>query len=352
MPSASQIVASPRPSDGTEIPGLVDQLAASESEPAVPRAPGKRWKSLLKMVVAGGIIGYLFYQVPFVTIWAAILSAKWELLLLSTVMTFLVNWTTADRLRRLLAVSGNRIRTWEIFEINLATLFYGLFLPGGNFTGIAIRFYRLSADRKNALATGIALFTDRVISTLSLLVVGIAFWLPNRPEEGWFPLIIMMGSILGLVLTIFLFLAADRIPVIRPLHRLTMRYGGKFAQKINQALHAQAKLPFKSLFLVFALSVVTHLLGIVAYTLIAASLGLEIGFVAMGWIRSSIILATMVPLTPSGIGLREGASLLLLTSMGITEESALAFSLLVFGMTILLVGFVGGLFEGRRLTRL
>jgi uncharacterized protein (TIRG00374 family) len=280
------------------------------------------------------------------------MAAKWELLLWSSVMTLLVNWTTADRLRRLLAVSGNRITTWEIFEINLSTLFYGLFLPGGNMTGIAIRFYRLSADKKNALATGVALFSDRVISTISLLVVGIAFWLPNRPQEGWFPLIIMIASIFGLILTIFLFLAADRIPLIRPLHGLVMRYGGSIAAKINQALHDQAKLPFKSLFLIFSLSVVTHLLGIVAYTLIAASLGIDIGFVTMGWIRSSIILATMIPLTPSGIGLREGASLLLLTSMGITEESALAFSLLVFGMTILLVGFVGGLFEGRRLTRL
>ncbi|MGB6222653.1 lysylphosphatidylglycerol synthase transmembrane domain-containing protein [Haloferula sp.] len=329
----------------------------SESVPlikdeAVPlKAKAKWWKTMLKALVAGGILAYLLYKIPFASIWAAILEAKWQLLVLSTFMTLLVHWTTADRLRRLLEVSGNKITTWGIFEINLSTLFYGLFLPGGNFTGIAIRFYRLSADKGDALATGVALFTDRVISTITLLLVGIVFWLGARQEEGWYPLLIMLGALAASIGVIFLFLVAEKIPLLRPLYGLAMRYGKGPARKIHDALHKQAKLPVRTLVVVFSLSILTHLLGIVAYALIARSLGIEVGLVAMGWIRSSIILATMIPLTPSGIGLREGASLLLLTSLGVTNETAMAFSLLIFGMTILLVGLVGGLFEARRVTK-
>lgn len=321
----------------------------------VPLAQGpprkKPWKFILKFAAAGGILSYLLYKVPFSDIWAAMMGAKWQLLLGAVVMTFLVQWTTADRLRRLLAVSGNKISTWQIFEINLSTLFYGLFLPGGNVTGIAIRFYRLSAEKQNPLATGVALFSDRVISTITLLLVGILFWLPYRQDEGWIPLWIMAGCLFGLLGAMVAFLGAERFRVMRPIQNLLTRFGGKIGGKIRSAIHDQSKLSAGELLRIGLLSVVTHLLGIVAYVFIAQSLGIEIGWVAMGWVRSSIILATMIPLTPSGIGLREGASLLLLSQMGVSEETALAFSLLVFGMTVLLVGAVGGVFEARRLVK-
>jgi glycosyltransferase 2 family protein len=329
-----------------------DPLLKTAEAPVVQTAPRRKaWKPILKFTAAAGILSYLLYKVPFSDIWAAMMGAKWKLLLGAVVMTFLVQWTTADRLRRLLAVSGNRISTWQIFEINLSTLFYGLFLPGGNFTGIAIRFYRLSAEKQNAYATGVALFSDRVISTVTLLFVGILFWLPYRQDEGWIPLWIMSGALVGLVGAIAAFLCADQFRFMRPLQRLLTRFGGKIGGKIRSALHDQSKCSTAELFRISLLSIVTHLFGIVAYTLIAQSLGIEIGWVAMGWVRSSIILATMIPLTPSGIGLREGASLLLLTQMGVSEETALAFSLLVFGMTVLLVGAVGSIFEGRRLAK-
>ncbi len=330
----------------------IDPAVEVEAAPAIPKARKRwAWKPVLKYSVAAGILGYLLQKVPFGEIWAAILTAKWELLAMACLMTFLVQWTTADRLRRLLKVSGNLITTREIFEINISTLFYGLFLPGGNFTGIAIRFYRLSAEKQNPLATGVALFTDRVISTITLLLVGILFWLPGRSSEGWVPLLIMGATMVALILTIVIFLAAERIPVVRPLYKLLMRYGGKLAVKIHDALHNQSKLSAIDLLKVTSLSILTHLLGVVAYYFIARSLGIEISWIEMGWVRSSIILATMIPLTPSGIGLREGASLLLLTSMGVAEDTTLAFSLLVFGTTILLVGIAGGICEFRRLVK-
>jgi uncharacterized protein (TIRG00374 family) len=329
-----------------------DPLVDAVDVPVPQTAPRKKaWKPVLKFTAAAGILSYLLYKVPFSEIWAAMIAAKWQLLLAAVAMTFLVQWTTADRLRRLLAVSGNKISTWQIFEINLSTLFYGLFLPGGNFTGIAIRFYRLSAEKQNAYATGVALFSDRVISTVTLLLVGILFWLPYRQDEGWIPLWIMAGSLLGLLGAIGAFLGAERFRFMRPLQRLLARFGGKIGGKIRGALQDQSKCSTGELFRICLLSIVTHLLGIIAYTFIAQSLGIEIGWIAMGWVRSSIILATMIPLTPSGIGLREGASLLLLSHMGVSEETALAFSLLVFGMTVLLVGAIGGLFEARRLAK-
>lgn len=309
----------------------------------------KSFLPALKIITAALILGYLLYKVPFGGIWDEMGGAKLQFLVLAGVGALLVQWTTADRLKRLLRVSGNKISTWVVFNINLSTLFYGLFLPGGNVTGILIRFYRLSTEKQDPYAVGVALFSDRIISTIALLLVGIVFWLPNQPEEGWLSTLIMTVLLVGLVLTILFFSIVEKIPFVRPVYNLVLRYGGSLALKIQRAIKDQARIPALSGVVIFLLSVLTQLLGVLSYWFIARSLEIDIGFITMGWVRSTIILATMIPLTPSGIGLREGAALLLLTQLGVSEESALAFSLLVFGITILVVGLIGGLFEGRRL---
>ena len=62
-----------------------------------------------------------------------------------------------------------------------------------------------------------------------------------------------------------------------------------------------------------------------------------------------MIIATMIPISVSGLGLREGASLLLLGGYGIAAEQIVAFSLLVFTVSVVFVGLLGGFLEVRRL---
>jgi hypothetical protein len=56
----------------------------------------------------------------------------------------------------------------------------------------------------------------------------------------------------------------------------------------------------------------------------------------------------MVPISVSGLGIREGASLLLLLPYGVPGEKALALSFLIFATTLLLIGALGGLLEARK----
>ena len=59
----------------------------------------------------------------------------------------------------------------------------------------------------------------------------------------------------------------------------------------------------------------------------------------------------MVPISVSGLGLRDGVSLLVLQEYTIAGESVLAFSLLIFATTVFVVSLLGGYFEARRLLR-
>ena len=116
---------------------------------------------------------------------------------------------------------------------------------------------------------------------------------------------------------------------------------------MRQATLRTRELPKQIFVRLFGLSVVIHLLGILCYVLIACSLGWDISYISMGWSRSGLILATMIPISISGLGLRETAALLLLGAFGADE--AVAFALLVFGITVLFFGSLGGIVEAWRL---
>jgi uncharacterized membrane protein YbhN (UPF0104 family) len=82
--------------------------------------------------------------------------------------------------------------------------------------------------------------------------------------------------------------------------------------------------------------------------MLACALDLGVGFAAIGWVRSVMLAATLVPVTLAGLGVREGAAILMLSLYGIAPDAALAFSLLVFTFNHLGVGIVGGVFEAIR----
>lgn len=63
------------------------------------------------------------------------------------------------------------------------------------------------------------------------------------------------------------------------------------------------------------------------------------------------MLVLLLPITISGLGVREGALLVLLGSEGVGEVPAVALGILVFATTVLIPGLLGGAREGLRLMR-
>lgn len=307
------------------------------------------WVRFLRVAIGLTVLAALFYKVPIADVWHAIAAARWPFVLGAAALTFLMQWSTADRLRRLCDAHGHGWGTGEIFQINLATRFYGLFLPGGNFTGIAIRFYKLSGDHKHYLGTAVALFYDRIAATVSLCGIGAAFWLMERPSGSWQALVAILTAMLVMVIALVILFDRSPGPVVSRLRRMASNLGGVKLHTLRQAVRESRNLSGRQTFLIYTLSVVAHLMGVVGWYLLSRSLGLELSFVTIGWIRSAMILATMIPISVSGLGLREGAALLLLTTYpGVGNEDALAFSLLVFAVTTLLIGLAGGLIEAKR----
>jgi len=320
----------------------------SRDEPGVHRRR-LHWKRVLRVLIGVAVLVLIFSEIPLANVLEVLREVQPLPALAAAVLTFIMYAATADRLTRLCQAHGHDWSTWQIFQINLATRFYGLFLPGGNFTGIAIRFYKLSGDRSKYIGTAVALFYDRIAATVALCALGATFWLMERPSDSWQALAAILVVMLVMALALVVLFAKSPGPAVSWLRRSVGRLGGVKLHTLRQAVRESRNLSPGQTAVVYMLSLSAHLLGVLSWYCMCRALNLDLSLVTIGWVRSAMILATMIPISVSGLGLREGAALLLLTTYGVSQEGALAFSLLVFAITTLMIGLVGGLIEGRRM---
>ncbi|MGD8617238.1 MAG: lysylphosphatidylglycerol synthase transmembrane domain-containing protein, partial [Gammaproteobacteria bacterium] len=225
------------------------------------------------------------------------------------------------------------------------TRFYGLFLPGGNITGLLIRIFKFTRERSQIASVVVSLFADRIIATLSLCILGLVFWSLAQPQPGelWL-LVFALATIACLVPTYVLFVQSV-LPRFGRLAQLLQRLRPSLWEKLSHAFQRSRQTGGKMLVSSFALAVVAHLVGVVGYWLIAQSLDMALSLPVAGWIRSAMILVTLLPVTIAGLGIREVAALVLLQHYGVGSDVAVAFSMLVFGATVVGIAILGGLIE-------
>jgi hypothetical protein len=306
--------------------------------------------SVLRLSIAFGILYYFLSKIPLSEIMASIISAKVNYVIIALIISILSQFILAYRLKFLTDRQEISLSTFQLLEINLTTVFYGLFLPGGNLTGGAIRVYKLSRPSNKRVEALASIAFDRIAATIALCVIGVLFWLFDLPPDSGYiglGMIIALGGLLILYILLFYKRIMLSLPRYCELINLSL-----FSKKLNNlfiSLNQYKNLSLSSLFFIFMLSITAQLLGILIYFLLAMSLGIDISLITIGWIRSAVIVMTMLPISLSGLGVREGVLLFLLKPYGILGEETLALSFLVFGATLLLIGAIGGLLEGRKL---
>ncbi|HSG64211.1 MAG TPA: lysylphosphatidylglycerol synthase transmembrane domain-containing protein [Gammaproteobacteria bacterium] len=313
-----------------------------------PRPARQLLVRLLQLAVSVAILWYLFTRVPLDQVLTTLGRADLYWVATGLLLALLVQWLTALRLKILADLHGLGLSKRQTFEINLATRFYGSFLPGGTFTGVAVRLFKLLQIRRHVAGAVMAISFDRVLATLTMLAVGISCWLAARPSGQWIWLALLSAALLALLLpiSVLLLMGTSGLGWLR-----AKRVGGRLLARpleaIRLAVDEVRAMTAADGSRVLALSLVAQLVGLLEFVAIARAVELEVGVLTLGWIRSAMLLVALPPVSVADLGLREGAAIATLSDYGIGNETALAFSLLVFA-TSLAVGLVGGVLEGWR----
>ena len=124
-----------------------------------------------RFIVALVILGFIFSRIPLSDVIHVLTAAGLPYVLASCAASFLSLPFQAYLLKFLAAKHALSISAFRALEINLRSVFYGLFLPGGNLTSGAIRAYQLSGqgsdpERKTTAAVSCIVF-DRITNQYS-----------------------------------------------------------------------------------------------------------------------------------------------------------------------------------------
>ena len=194
---------------------------------------------------------------------------------------------------------------------------------------------------------------DRMVDTIVLCALGMLFWLLDKPSSSSFVgliLAIVLGGLFMSYLLIFngnilFFFGSDNKPIN---FSFVPRVVRSKVHKLIRSLNQFHNLSQGSLAIILTLSLAYHLFGILSFYLFALSLNMNISFITIAWIRSALLILAMLPISISGLGVREGTLVFLLNPYGISAADAIAFSFLLLG-AFLCIGGIGGLIEARSL---
>jgi uncharacterized protein (TIRG00374 family) len=225
----------------------------------------------------------------------------------------------------------------NLLRLNFVGQYYSILFPG-QIAGEVMKAYRLGKGQADAEQIAASVIIDRITGLAGLLclaVSGVIFH--QHPIDPRFIRLFIGISVLLLVVLFslnfrwwlrFLLASAKRL--------------GRFGEQATRLLEAWKQyLTRPRLLLVStALGVCYQMIAVVINLLFARELGIDIGFMDWSWVFGVVSIATMLPLTIGGIGLREGSFIGALSLVGIPSEKAFAVSIAVF--SLLLAGAAAG----------
>jgi glycosyltransferase 2 family protein len=218
-----------------------------------------------------------------------------------------------------------QFRFGRLFSLYMIGSFFNSFLPGV-IGGDAVKAYYLNKDAKKISLTLASVFMDRYLGYVGLMIIGIsafpfAFGYFGASVYRWIMPVIFAAFVVASTLLFGL--------------KLGRRFGAVAEiYEYFAGLKSRKDIIAKALLLSF----VVQFLNFLMVVILAWAMGANIPVVLLFVFLPIIITVTTIPISVSGLGVREGSFVLLLGLIGVRPEVATSLSLSWF-----FTNFIGGL---------
>jgi uncharacterized protein (TIRG00374 family) len=289
--------------------------------------PNRRGLLLLlaKVLLSGVLLAILIQRMPTGQVSAALRAASPTWLLAAGGLLFFSNVLGSYQWTRLMQAVDIKIPFWKVLAFYHVGLFFNNFLPanvGGDIARV-VDASRYASTRTAAIAT---VLLDRMIGTVSLAGLALVTTLPALAS---FHLTVLYLALVGFfVLSVTVVWA-----VFHPRARLAMgavldRLGlGRLRPALDELsarlVHYRGQRPL--MLQLLAIALVTQLSRVGVHVLVGRALGLDVPTPYFFLFVPLLAVIVSLPISLNGIGVREGAGVLLFGLVGV--ERAQAFSL-------------------------
>ncbi len=246
------------------------------------------------------------------------------------------------RWKVLLAVQGIRmswLRTWQLFMIGM---FFNLFMLGSTGGDVVKMFLTMRETKNNKAAALLSVFMDRVIGMMALIILSVVFLyfrydlLSHTPGSSALLTLLLWLLAASLVVTVGMF-AVSGLGWVHYLPQWTPMRGR--IVEMSAACHMYAKGWRQT---IWAFLVSFPLFGMFFMTFYCAARAFtdQLGMVDIFSVLPIVAVITAIPISVSGIGLRESLFVSLLAPFGISAAVATLVS--VTGFLINTAGSLAG----------
>ena len=316
----------------------------------------KRIRQLISFLIKAGIavlvLGYLLNKMGFAQLGETMktTASNWPWLLAGLAMSVLPLSGCMARWKMILDAQTMKLGWLRINTIFFIGLFFNSFMIGPTGGDLIKAYYTARETHHKKTEAVTTILIDRIIGLLvvALVVATVIlfrwnFYMANPATRAfaWPALIacaiLLVGGLVAFSIHIF-----EVFPWLKTLNKIPLI--GKLMDTVERAYNAfYVCRANPRLLLVLALqSLAIQLLFVCVVWCVGKALSLELPFLAYLSFAPLVGLISAIPITPGGIGIREGASIKLWSVMGVPDEKAF---LLAFIPYIFLViwGLPGGI---------
>jgi len=285
------------------------------------------FKILLRAVVSGVLLGILLRQLNLRDLVGNFQNLTVSFVLLAWVYYALCEWLSAYRWQLLLAAKRVYVRVSKLFAFYLVSMFLNNFMPGG-LGGDVVKTYDLYRYTGQGRVAVVSVFLERFtglagLSILSIAALAIGFQHLHSPLI----LAIVGGTALLLaVVVMFVWWPPLAGPFVWLLAKLFPWKIGEQLQKLHSAL-AGYRHHWKTLLATVGLSVIIQFMFAVYFGIVAYALNVAIDVRYFILFLPIISLATALPISIGGLGVREATMVYLFAGVGVAAEDVVAVGL-------------------------
>lgn len=252
------------------------------------------------------------------------------------------------RWRQVLRAQGFELPLSQVLRISLVAHFFNAFLLGTAGGDVVKAWYaaRTTPDKKAEAA--LTVFADRLLGTLALLLFTAILML------FCIPLLSEYRRHLALALMVLAMLVVAAGLVIIGFYTNALQHEGWLGRWVRRLPRGESfarglavcrRFGHEPGFMVRVAfwSLLQNLAMALAYCVLARGIGIDLPYVTLAYVTSAVVCVAALPVTPSGLGVRENLFvwLLTVTALGVKPGAALSLSLLGYTLNLIWSAFGG-----------
>lgn len=316
-----------------------------------PNKPRPGWRALLwhytKLAFSLGLLAYWLQKIDFSELLGGLTRVNHFMILAAFFIVWFSNiFLPAAITHASLVRSSGQVSLGLLLRLNMIIRYYVMVLPRG--AAMVMRWHRYQKFEGKSSAVALVIF-EKLIQFIVVMTTAVFFLSLEQEklgDKGGYILGVTALGLTGLLLILLPFLSGRVYAVFYRIYdRLARPFPNGLTGKINKLWEAAAgfqTISRRKISRILFFSLFSYFLSVLAPWVIGLGIGQEWSFIMLAWIRSLITVFLMIPVSVSGIGVRETGFVALMGLYGIEREAALSLSLVLlsFQIVISLAGLV------------